>query len=254
MILLNAEATRWISSLKNNDSKCVLEVLQIFFDEKEKENFPEIDLSEFSEIKKMNLFRGLLKLSEVGSVNWAYKTEKTILVGPGLNPNGSGFCFKEISENKNDTLALSQKTLCNEYRTIYIIYYYINNIILNTNTVRNATKSIKRSDYSENKSIYEICGYLNTKCGTRYRASSEQIKKLIFQRISEGFSVDDFKQVIDTKSSSWMGTEFEKYLRPQTLFGNKFESYLNEKNPIASKKFAEKNAHSYLSDIMKGEA
>lgn len=250
MILLNADSSRWISSLKNNDAKCVLEVLQIFYDEKVKKNFPEIDLTEFSEIKKMNLFRGLLKLSEVGSVNWAYKSEKTILVGSGLNPRGSGFEFKEIYENKNDNPASSEKTLCNEYRTIYILYYYINTIIQNTNTVRNATNSIKRSDYSDNKPIYEICGYLNTKCGTRYRASSEQIKKLIFQRLSEGFTIDDFKKVIDTKSSSWMNTEFEKYLRPQTLFGNKFESYLNEKNPIASKKIAEKNVHSYLSEMM----
>ena len=42
------------------------------------------------------------------------------------------------------------------------------------------------------------------------------------------FTVEDFKTVIDKKSLEWMGTEREKYLRPQTLFGTKFESYLNQ--------------------------
>ena len=46
----------------------------------------------------------------------------------------------------------------------------------------------------------------------------------------------NFKKVIDSKSKEWLNTDFEKYLRPATLFGSKFESYLNEANkktPIA---------------------
>ena len=50
--------------------------------------------------------------------------------------------------------------------------------------------------------------------------------------------VDDFKKVIDTKAAEWLGTDMEKFLRPQTLFGSKFESYLNQKsgNRIETKK------------------
>lgn len=47
--------------------------------------------------------------------------------------------------------------------------------------------------------------------------------------MNEGFSVEDFKTVIDKKYNDWKGTEWEKYLRPETLFGAKFESYLNQK-------------------------
>lgn len=52
---------------------------------------------------------------------------------------------------------------------------------------------------------------------------------LIRARISEGFSYEDFVQVIDTKTNEWLNNkEMQKYLRPETLFGNKFESYLNQ--------------------------
>ena len=47
--------------------------------------------------------------------------------------------------------------------------------------------------------------------------------------------ISDFKKVIDSKSNEWLGTDFEKYLRPATLFGSKFESYLNEANKKTNK-------------------
>ena len=54
--------------------------------------------------------------------------------------------------------------------------------------------------------------------------------------MKEGYVIEDFKKVIDSKSKEWLNTDFEKYLRPATLFGTKFENYLNEANkkePIA---------------------
>lgn len=83
-------------------------------------------------------------------------------------------------------------------------------------------------DVEKKAKISEIINYLNEKCGTRYRESASETVRHINRRLSEGFSVDDFKTVIDKKSYEWMGTEREKYLRPQTLFGTKFESYLNQ--------------------------
>lgn len=75
--------------------------------------------------------------------------------------------------------------------------------------------------------IHEIIDYLNTVCGTSYKASTEKTKSLINARLKEGFTVDDFKTVIDKKSREWLNTDYAKYLRPETLFGTKFESYLN---------------------------
>ena len=87
----------------------------------------------------------------------------------------------------------------------------------------------------DNKDIYrEVLGYLNEKAKTNYRISSKEAQKHINARLSEGFTIDDFKTVIDKKCSEWIGTDYEQYLRPQTLFGTKFESYLNA--PVRERK------------------
>lgn len=75
----------------------------------------------------------------------------------------------------------------------------------------------------------EIITHLNSRANTKYRHSTPKTKDLIDARCNEGFTLDDFKTVIDKKCKEWKGTEFEQYLRPQTLFGTKFESYLNQK-------------------------
>ena len=76
----------------------------------------------------------------------------------------------------------------------------------------------------------EILDYLNKKAGTRFKASTEKKKKLIKTRYNEGFTKDDFFQVIDIKTAEWFkDSTMSKYLRPETLFGPKFESYLNQK-------------------------
>ena len=73
----------------------------------------------------------------------------------------------------------------------------------------------------------EIIAYLNKVCGTRYRANVPDTLKHINARLSEGFTVDDFKRVIDRKYVDWKGTDYEKFMRPLTLFSTKFEGYLN---------------------------
>jgi uncharacterized phage protein (TIGR02220 family) len=74
----------------------------------------------------------------------------------------------------------------------------------------------------------EIISYLNEKAGTKYRASGSKTQRLIKARFNDGFNDEDFKKVIDIKVAEWSGTDMAKYLRPETLFGTKFESYLNQ--------------------------
>ena len=91
----------------------------------------------------------------------------------------------------------------------------------------------------------EIIEHLNQKSGKNYRYSSKATQKHIKARIKEGFTLEDFKRVIDWKVSKWIGTDMEQYLRPETLFGTKFESYLNEApatrvvKPVALEKAAD---------------
>ena len=74
----------------------------------------------------------------------------------------------------------------------------------------------------------EVVDYLNQAAGTAFRKTSKDTKKHIRARFNDGYTLDDFKTVIDHKVTEWKGTEFEKFLRPSTLFGSKFEGYLNQ--------------------------
>ena len=84
------------------------------------------------------------------------------------------------------------------------------------------------------KDIYvEIIQYLNEKTHKSYKWQTKSTQRMINGRIEDGFSIDDFKTVIDKKCAEWLGDkEMDQYLRPETLFAAKhFESYLNQKMP-----------------------
>ena len=77
------------------------------------------------------------------------------------------------------------------------------------------------------KYIVEILSYLNERAGTKFGESKETVR-LINARILDGFTVDDFKKVIDKKVKEWKGTDRAMYIRPSTLFApSHFEEYLN---------------------------
>ena len=83
---------------------------------------------------------------------------------------------------------------------------------------------------TKNEIIYKnIIDYLNLRLGTNYKSSSAKTRSLIDARLNDGFTEDDFKVVIDKKYDEWRDNEMSQYLRPETLFSNKFESYLNQK-------------------------
>lgn len=95
-------------------------------------------------------------------------------------------------------------------------------------SAKNKTESQKQ----EQIPYSEIIAYLNKKAGTHYRATSKATQRMIKARWHEGFKLEDFKKVIDIKTAEWLDNEdMCKYLRPETLFGTKFEGYLNEKRP-----------------------
>lgn len=78
-------------------------------------------------------------------------------------------------------------------------------------------------------SIAAIIDYLNERVGTHYTYHNKSINGLINARLSEGFTIDDFKTVVDNKVAEWTGTEWAKFLRPKTLFApSHFEEYLNQ--------------------------
>ena len=106
------------------------------------------------------------------------------------------------------------------------------NVIDNNTSINNTSiNNTSINNTSINKEIYkEIVDYLNQKAKTNYRHTSKQTQEKILARLKEKYTLDDFKSVIDKKAKDWLGTEYEKYLCPETLFGNKFEKYLNQKS------------------------
>jgi uncharacterized phage protein (TIGR02220 family) len=80
----------------------------------------------------------------------------------------------------------------------------------------------------KNVKIKNIVDYLNKKLGTKFKATASKTVSCITARLNEDYTEKDFETVIDKKYNEWIGTESEKYLRPETLFGNKFDGYLNQ--------------------------
>ena len=92
---------------------------------------------------------------------------------------------------------------------------------------KDTNKKLRSKEVKNN--IKDIVEYMNSVLGTKYKANSKTTISHISARLDEGFVLEDFKKVIDLKFSKW-GNDIKMaaYLRPQTLFGTKFESYLNE--------------------------
>lgn len=104
------------------------------------------------------------------------------------------------------------------------------------------------------KSHIEIIEYLNLKTGSKFKPTTKPYIKAIRSRLKEGYTVDDFKTVIDKKCREWKGTKLEKYLTPKTLFATShFDTYLNSNEMAAmtdtERKVAELNA---LIDAVEG--
>lgn len=95
---------------------------------------------------------------------------------------------------------------------------------------KNSLEEIKEEkDSKEHIPYQEIVNYLNLKADTKYKSTGSKTKDLIKTRFNEKFTLEDFKKVIDIKCNEWLNTDMQKYLRPETLFSNKFEGYLNQK-------------------------
>ena len=132
--------------------------------------------------------------------------------------------IKTKSKNKLSKIKTKSKQNQNEIKTKT---HQDVNVNVNNNV-------LKKIGYGEEKTfkdfVEEVISYLNFKTKSNFKYTSDKTKALIKARIIDGFSLEDFKKVIDNKTSEWSGTDFEKFLRPETLFSDKFEGYLNQKN------------------------
>lgn len=113
-----------------------------------------------------------------------------------------------------------------------------------------STNNKNKSNKNKNNNYNYIIDYLNEKADVNFRSSAKETQALINARFSDGFEEQDFIKVIDNMVASWKGTELEQYLRPKTLFGTKFESYLNVKQKATNKRtYSKAEMQSMFTDI-----
>lgn len=107
-----------------------------------------------------------------------------------------------------------------------------NNTSINNTSINNINKinTLSGNPTTHQPHYQPIINYLNEKTGKHYKHTTNKTQTVIKARWNEGFTEDDFKKVIDNKVAEWKGTDMEKFLRPETLFGTKFEGYLNQES------------------------
>lgn len=112
----------------------------------------------------------------------------------------------------------------------------VENTALDTQEGQTIKTDIRKTDIDNNKlSICkEVISYLNLKAKKNFKVNTASHQKFIKARLKEGYVLEDFKKVVDIMVAKWKGTDYEQYLQPQTLFGNKMDNYLNQPMPKRS--------------------
>jgi len=100
----------------------------------------------------------------------------------------------------------------------------------NKNVKNEKNKDIVEKESRPDNIPYKvIVSYLNEKANTHFKHTTPETKRLIKARWNQGFDLGAFRYVVDVKCNQWAcDDKMVSYLRPITLFGNKFEGYLNE--------------------------
>lgn len=144
-------------------------------------------------------------------------------------------CVKSELKAVKDTSLIqyvAERIEKNEIKRLYEAYY-------ESSTSGGQEKELEKEEKEEKEFIpyVEVVSYLNLKTNSSYRFTSKKTQNLIKARWNEGFKLEDFKNVIDKKSVEWLNDDkMNKFLRPETLFGTKFESYLNQKGGGSNRK------------------
>lgn len=90
-------------------------------------------------------------------------------------------------------------------------------------------ENMSGSKEQDNIPYKEIVDYLNEKTGKNFKVGTDATRRVIKARFAEKNTLEDFKKVIDIKSAEWRNdAKMQRYLQPSTLFGTKFEGYLNQ--------------------------
>ena len=171
----------------------------------------------------------LTRFIEYGKIKYCESTKEIMLLNwMKHNSNTSPKVISRVKKELNDVKNADYKDF---FYKVCIQYRYP----IDTEP-QEEPKPKPKEESKDNKDLYvEIINYLNKKTGKKFSPKTKDTQEKINGRLSDGYTLEDFKKVINNKCASWRGkknndgTSMEDYLRPSTLFApSKFESYLNE--------------------------
>ncbi|HFJ5095457.1 TPA: conserved phage C-terminal domain-containing protein [Staphylococcus aureus] len=189
----------------------------------------ETELEQHSTDGLSGLKSGIKELEEIGYIQRSRKRDKSGRL------NGYEYLVYEQPHHirfSNNGKTVNGKT--NNGKTVNGKSHTTNNNSTNNDLTNNNNTNNEGSILSGNPTVSsipykEIIEYLNKKAGKHFKHNTAKTKDFIKARWNQDFRLEDFKKVIDIKTAEWLNTDSDKYLRPETLFGNKFEGYLNQK-------------------------
>lgn len=183
----------------------------------------------------MKFLYALSKRPETHQLLWVHIIGEVEVGNHVFDPSGLQSRFKMSTSTLKRVIAWGIQEL-NQERVIYRAYWQ--NRMLNISLGEGGYIAPLKEHKAETKEaqkapsilpeVKEIIDYLNHATGKNFKPKSKNTQRHISARLKEGYTIDDFKKVIDVKSVKWMGTSMEQFIRPETLFGSKFDGYLNE--------------------------
>ena len=184
----------------------------------------ELVLSKFKKDKNNLYFNERMEIEIKKKQSYSESRARNRLKKETYEKDMNNICetYEQHMENRNRNININKNNLEN------------NRVIGEEETFKVASDGSLLSETTK-----KVIDKLNELAETSFRSSSKTTQAKIQARLNEGYTLDDFIVVIEKKVRDWKNTEMAKYLRPETLFGNKFEGYLNERpKPITTKEIA----------------
>ena len=182
----------------------------------------------------------ILKLNSKGSIAKGISCLKElnlIIQEKGFNTSSKFYLSNILKYTNVNTEVHEREHSSTQMETQKYTIVDANNNNYNNNNYNNNKFNNTMSSNSTTQLQKEIIDYLNLKTNSNYKYTTKKTQTLINTRLKESFTLEDFKKVIDKKVSDWAEDgKMSKFLRPETLFGTKFESYLNEKTSTSAPK------------------
>ncbi len=163
-------------------------------------------------------------------IRWEETREKRVIAGQAS---------AEARRNKSEQVSTSVESVEHNPTNPTVSVNGTVSVSGNGTVIKEDTKVLPNSNdpsFNEklSKAVNTIVPYLNLKAGTAFKTNNKATERLISARLKDGHTWIEFKTVIDSKVAEWKeNKEMKGYLRPSTLFGTKFEAYVQAANPVA---------------------